>query len=454
MLAVRALEVAEYLKTEVDLTPHDPDKHLYLAAAYHQLGDWDAAARAAGDALVLYVGDTDVTRSHKAAAAHLIRGYAYASLAPQRQDPKEDSRDLFRALEDFQEALRLNPDYAPSHYYMGALRYALRHLTEAETSYETAVALKPDYHEAYNDLGVLYLKSGRDESALKAFEQAVSLNEENPLYLRNLAQTYMKLERWRDAELLLQKSLALGAPRADTYNDLGFSYLKQQLFRQAEEAYRHSIQLRPGVSAPHYNLGWVHYLTGRPDEAEQAFMRTQELAPADPEPRRALRLLRLKRLKDEIEAMAETMGRINVDELAAYVTKEVAYAVRGNAPGPQEPLTRDELRAMLGPAAERLGEEDRLQFAARLYERGLMPADEAAWLAGLDGGKFMEWVTRFGIPVLGPDAGETLPPGDPTAAVALLRSWLDEDPEEQRETWDYLRKALDKDRLSDRKLFP
>jgi hypothetical protein len=49
-----------------------------------------------------------------------------------------------------------------------------------------------------------------------------------------------------------------------------------------------------------------------------------------------------------------------------------------------------------------------------------------------------------------------LPPGDRRAAVlALLRSWVDEgDADEQKQTGDYLVRALDEDRLSDRKLFP
>jgi uncharacterized protein YchJ len=41
------------------------------------------------------------------------------------------------------------------------------------------------------------------------------------------------------------------------------------------------------------------------------------------------------------------------------------------------------------------------------------------------------------------------------AAIELLRSWRDEgDEEEQRETWEFLKKALDEDRWSYRKLFP
>jgi hypothetical protein len=41
------------------------------------------------------------------------------------------------------------------------------------------------------------------------------------------------------------------------------------------------------------------------------------------------------------------------------------------------------------------------------------------------------------------------------AAIDLLRSWREEgDEEEQRETWKFLKQALDEDRLSNRPLFP
>jgi len=39
-------------------------------------------------------------------------------------------------------------------------------------------------------------------------------------------------------------------------------------------------------------------------------------------------------------------------------------------------------------------------------------------------------------------------------AVNLLKSWYDEDAEEQHKTWKSLKRSLDEDRLSDRKLFP
>ena len=51
---------------------------------------------------------------------------------------------------------------------------------------------------------------------------------------------------------------------------------------------------------------------------------------------------------------------------------------------------------------------------------------------------------------------EHLPtPDRQTELISLLRSWAEDgDPEEQRETGEYLIRSLDEDRLSDRKLFP
>jgi hypothetical protein len=47
------------------------------------------------------------------------------------------------------------------------------------------------------------------------------------------------------------------------------------------------------------------------------------------------------------------------------------------------------------------------------------------------------------------------PPKVNQAAIDLLRSWREEgDEQEQRETWEFLKTALDEDRLSDRPLFP
>jgi hypothetical protein len=51
---------------------------------------------------------------------------------------------------------------------------------------------------------------------------------------------------------------------------------------------------------------------------------------------------------------------------------------------------------------------------------------------------------------------QLVPPVDKRKKLAeAIESWIEnDDPEEQRETQEYLIRALDEDRLSDRKLFP
>ncbi len=43
---------------------------------------------------------------------------------------------------------------------------------------------------------------------------------------------------------------------------------------------------------------------------------------------------------------------------------------------------------------------------------------------------------------------------DPRPAIEALNRFMEEDEEEQRETWEYLKKALDEDRPEGAKLFP
>lgn len=52
------------------------------------------------------------------------------------------------------------------------------------------------------------------------------------------------------------------------------------------------------------------------------------------------------------------------------------------------------------------------------------------------------------------EAVEALPPSDADVAVALLQSWYEEDPADQRDTWEKLKAVLGEERLSDRELFP
>jgi hypothetical protein len=81
--------------------------------------------------------------------------------------------------------------------------------------------------------------------------------------------------------------------------------------------------------------------------------------------------------------------------------------------------------------------------------------DKIRWeeVAGLDPESLPE-IDEFAIQ---PDAEPfELPSWNPEEARALLRHWREDesDTEEQEETFEFLRRALDEDRFTTRKLFP
>jgi hypothetical protein len=120
----------------------------------------------------------------------------------------------------------------------------------------------------------------------------------------------------------------------------------------------------------------------------------------------------------------------------AYITKEdletLRRGIEGSAPG-------DLINIRFTPFEE-------CPIDARYHK--WIPADEAVALEKL-------LAPRDDKPDIDEIPWE-LPPIDVNEAIALLQSWCAVDPqqqEEQRETWEYLKTALDEDRLSDRKLF-
>ena len=60
--------------------------------------------------------------------------------------------NLNEALNHYQEALRLNPNYPQAHNNLANALVALKRFPEAVTHYRRALALKPDYAEAQQNL--------------------------------------------------------------------------------------------------------------------------------------------------------------------------------------------------------------------------------------------------------------------------------------------------------------
>jgi tetratricopeptide (TPR) repeat protein len=77
------------------------------------------------------------------------------------------------AIAHYEQALRIKPDFAETHYNLGLALSRIGKIQDAIGHYEQALRLKPDYAEAHYNLGVALARLGRLPEAVGHWEQAL-----------------------------------------------------------------------------------------------------------------------------------------------------------------------------------------------------------------------------------------------------------------------------------------
>lgn len=455
-------ELVDHIKRGHHLTPNNADSAFNLAFAYKTLGKWSESAEAGTTALELYSKADEPDPTLKLAATYFLRGYAYASLGV-KQEGDEALRNFEKAESDYLKALDLKSDYMMVYCYLGVLYAEQERWAEAEKALKQAIKLKPRYPGAHHDLGAVYMQSERPRQAIKAFEKAVEYEPKNLLALRHLAESYYEAERWDDARRLLLRVLKLEPKDAASIYKLGGAYLHLSDFQKAEKTLQQALDIDPEDIVAYNNLCLVYYKSGRLWDAAAALHEVLCLDPDNESARAGLSAFQKEMIEVVIDAHMEALDDeidLDIEELINDLVgvretvsdEDLKLLV---APGVFFP---DQLTSALVPLLARLRPATRFELAGALFERRLLSAGKAAQLIGKDRVAFLNELEQSGRTISesvieSDQQSADLPPINVEAAVALLQSWNEEDAGEQRETWEYLKKALDEDRLSDRKLF-
>ena len=79
------------------------------------------------------------------------------------------------AIQAYQAGLKLKPDEAEAQYNLATLLLGKGQLEEAIGHFQQALSAKPDYAEAHNNLGTAFYREGRASEAIRQFQEAVRL---------------------------------------------------------------------------------------------------------------------------------------------------------------------------------------------------------------------------------------------------------------------------------------
>jgi tetratricopeptide (TPR) repeat protein len=212
---------------------------------------------------------------------------------------------LDEAVEAFNHALALEPDYAPAHNSLGSVLRQQGHHDEAIAQLEAALRLQPAFDDArfnlanaradrgdwaraiaeyeailrrrpdavdvQSNLGIALASANRPVEAVEHFRAAVALAPQDAKAHYNLGHALLVRGDSSEAVEHLARALQLDPGDATTHDELGSVYLAKQDFANAAHEFRESIRLSPRAAEAHNNLGIALASVGRVDEAVREF---------------------------------------------------------------------------------------------------------------------------------------------------------------------------------------
>ena len=149
------------------------------------------------------------------------------------------------ALIAYRKAIKLNPDYAPSHFNLAVALQALTRTNDAINSYQRAIELKRDYAQAHLNLAVLLEEKGERHRSIESYKKAIAIK---PDY-------------------------------AQEFNNIGVELQKKGMYVEAIECYEKATRLKPKFALAHYNMGDILMQINRNDDALYSYKKAIMLQP-------------------------------------------------------------------------------------------------------------------------------------------------------------------------------
>ena len=144
-----------------------------------------------------------------AVGAYNDRGSIYAALA-----------QYDRALSDFNEALRINRNFAEAYYNRGTLYNIQKKYDLALADFGKALEIKPGYADAYNNRGFSLEGQGRLKEALEQYLTALRVEPRHARAHNNAGNILLKAGKYGEAVIYFQRALQIRPDYEDAQKNL------------------------------------------------------------------------------------------------------------------------------------------------------------------------------------------------------------------------------------------
>jgi tetratricopeptide (TPR) repeat protein len=193
-----------------------------------------------------------------------------------------------KALNQFQQVVRLNPQYSNGYYNKGIALDRLGKTAEAEEQYRQALAVDPHNAKAFINLGGVLIRTGLFAEAIDSYRHAVELRPDDPSNHYDLGSALLRSNQIPAAVEQLKAAVALDPGLAVAHENLGTALARSGNISGAIDEFAAAIEIDPSYVTARDNLGLALAQTGHFQDALAQFQMALQTNPDDANARQAL----------------------------------------------------------------------------------------------------------------------------------------------------------------------
>jgi tetratricopeptide (TPR) repeat protein len=291
------------------------------------------------------------------------------------------------AVKDFDRALLLAPGYAAAYSNRAGAYMKLGQVERAIADYSKAVELTPTSAAALSGRGRAHLAANRPHGAIRDFTRAVGLDARFSAAYRSRAEAKVAIERYEEAIEDFSRAIAFEPRNAEIYALRGAAYMDADNAASGIKDLAKAIEFAPTTAAFYATRGLAYAKAEAYEEALNDFGRAIELEPRSPRTY-AYRAWTYRQQQQAELAMKDVERALKLDDKSADT-----YWVRGEI---NEQLGRAELA--VADLRKALSLDPRLKAAARALERlgvGLRTNEPEVADAGFEGWRVFQKGLQF-----------------------------------------------------------
>ena len=191
----------------------------------------------------------------------------------------QGSGQVPEAIRHYEQALRLNPDFADAHINLGNALIQSGRIQEAIGHYEQALRIRPDFFKAHNDFGVALDRLGRLPEAISHWEQALRIKPDDADAHYNLGTAWARTGKIEEAIEHFEHALRIKPDYTEAHCNLGIALAQTGRTEEAIAHFEQALWIEPDNAEAHCNLGTALEKLGRTQEAIKHYQQALRLRP-------------------------------------------------------------------------------------------------------------------------------------------------------------------------------